>query len=149
MGIFTKEEKYNKETGKFETTKKGLFKERKQSLTKQLQKQYYEKHPKERPSYKRSEKMKQYAKTGNKILDTVFGPPPNKKKATSKTKNTGKKNYYVKNGIAYPIARPKTEKKSKKNQQYDPFGNMFDFGYGTSKKGKKRDFDLFDNYGFL
>lgn len=154
MGLFTKEEKYNKETGKFETTKKGLFHGRgeRTPITKALTKKYHEKHPDEKPSNIRRQRIDKAVKSGNKALDTLFGPAT-KKSQRKKPISTNKQNatkYIIKGGKAYPIAGQKTKKQkpySIKNN-YNPFGDMFDTGMKTSKRGKKKDFDLFDNHGF-
>lgn len=70
--------------------------------SRQLEDEYYRKHPKESPSFKRNERFK-------KIDRAVFGPPP-KKKSPSKKRHHPKK------------------KKRKKRYEYDssPFDSDWD-----------------------
>lgn len=143
MGLFTREEKINPETGKFETTKKGLFRGRgeRTPITDDLTKQYYKEHPKKSPSYQRKQQVSKAVKTGNSIMDSLFGPPP-KKQTSRKTRSN--RNYVIQGGIAYPIARPPKRKTNLSSYTSDDY-----FNFGTpSKKGKKKDYDLFDNHGF-
>ena len=149
MGIFTKTEKINPETGKFETTKKGLFNEREHkhtSLTKQLEKQYYKKHPKESPSYKRKQNWKKRAKTFNSVLNTI-SPPPKRKQQSQKNKKKPSTQYYIKKGKAYPIAKKKNTIKHTTKRNYNPFGDIFDTGMEPTKK-KNKGYDIFDNHSF-
>ena len=155
MGFFTREEKYNKETGKFEVTKKGLIdyferKPKKVSLSKQLERQYYRDHPKESPKYKRQQTRDKLVKGGGKTMDFLFGSAPKKKKGGTRRKQQ----YVVKGNVAYPVARPSSSKKPGKklvpDYDFDFDYDMMGFGSQPRRRKKKSDsIDLFDNWGFF
>jgi len=136
MGIFTKEEKLyiNPKTGKPEwvTTKKGIIKARKPTgtLTKAVKE-----HERKQKELKRSVSKQKWAKRKktckrtavsiNKALDWIEGKPPKKQKQHVKPR---KKQYVIRNGMAYPVYKQKQGKSTPK----------------TSKKPTKKSNDLFD-----
>jgi len=125
---FGREEKFNKETGKWEIEKKGLSdykpKIRKSSpVYDKLKPQVKAIKKKERDAKwkKRKETYKRVSKGVNSVLDAIEGKPPKKNYSKPKPR---KKQYVVQNGMAYPVYRPHQKKKTtkkKKSRSNDPF----------------------------
>lgn len=128
MGILTREEKMDMETGKFEVTKKGLFKGSRTPAYDKLKPQIKAKQQliNKAKWNKRAKTAKRTVKTINKALDWLEGKPPVKQRKRSHKPKT---KFIIKNGMAYPVythPRPKQGKKQikipvKKKLTYDAF----------------------------
>lgn len=157
MGIFTKEEKYNSKTGKWETTKKGvkLPFTGPEKGTLEYEAKKFERKQKKKTTKKRKKKYKNIAKKIDKTLDWIEGKPPKKTKTRKTRKKPQKQRYTIKNGVAYPVytkrkKKPSTPRKptvKRKSFDYSGFNTDFDL-FGTprkkSKKKKQKKKDPFD-----
>lgn len=129
MGIFTKEKhvKYRDKEGKplekpVVTTNYKQKKSKDADYEKlQLKVKAYEKAKAKENRDKWNKRYKKTAKTVNNALDWLEGSQStNKPKSTQKPR---KKQYVVKNGVAYPVYKPITKQSSKKKakKSKDPF----------------------------
>ena len=127
MGIFTTEKKLyiNPETKKAEwiTTKRGLLDRESRTPTYDKLKPQIKKIQQEERKKKWEKRQKTYnsvAKTVNNALDLIEGSNTTKKQ--SKPVHKAKNKYVVKNGVAYPVYRPKKINQNKKKKKTkDPF----------------------------
>jgi len=106
------------------TTKQGLKKDSRTPVYDKLKPQIKAKQKKVAKA-NRDKWIKRYKKAGktvNKALDWIEGTPTPKKQKLS-TQKPRKKQYIVRNGVAYPIYKPKIHKTNKKKPKKtkDPF----------------------------
>lgn len=129
-----------------------------------LEKEYYKKHPEKTKTYKAKTAGKKLVTAFDQMADNYVKNVKNAKKPTKNKNNQPKAShpkYIIRGGKAYPIAGSKkkktnTTRRTNPYSSYDftnnfnPFGDLFDNGMTTSKKGKKKNkgFDPIDNSGF-
>lgn len=139
MGLFTKKGRTH-----FERDEKGNVvrieyegdQPKPKSVYKQLEQKYYEEHPKESPRYKRQQQIKKAGAWLDRNIQPVGGYPSQRRKKTSsgsrltsmsdygfgrpsQKQKKPKTKYVIRSGKAYPIAKQKQKKSTKK--PYDPF----------------------------
>lgn len=149
MGLFTKKEKYNTETGKFEPVEKEpLFKRRVESKELTHEEQFEER--KQPWKTERGKRVAEGFKKAGKRVDTAvvrynrthnpmrnnfnpFGATFDRGMTPMKKPKSKSKKYIVRGGKAYPIAgtgKKKHRKRKQKSKSRD-FGDPFDFkGFG-------------------
>jgi len=155
MGLFTKKEKFNPESGKFEAVEKEpLFKRRVDSkeLTREEQIEPQRQQPWKTERGKRV--IKSVKKVGSRIDAAVvrYNRTRNPMRGNAnpfgatfdrgmtpmkKPKSKGKKKYILRGGVAYPIAGTgkKKHKKRKQKSKSRKFSDPFDMDFGKQWGG--------------